>query len=80
MGRRYRLKAKPGAYVERGRGGRFKKWTPIERSIPSDAARLAGRPAKPGYGHRGDYQYRGIPLRGRSRRRKSLAGKILKGY
>jgi len=81
MGRRQRLKAKPGAYVERGRGGKFKKWTPVERSIRADAARLARtRPTKPGYGHRGDYQYRGIPLARRGRRKRSLTSRILKGY
>jgi len=72
------LKAKPGAYVERSRKGEFKKWTPVERSIPADAARLAvNRPTKPGYGHRGDYRYRGIKL---ARGKKRLSDRIMKGY
>ena len=53
MGRRYRLKSRPGYYVERDRYGRFKKWTKIPRSIKVDKRKKAKK-VKPGYGHKGD--------------------------
>jgi len=56
MGRRYRLKSKPRAYVERDRHGRFKKWTRIGKSLRADRKKKAWhRPKKRGYGHKGDY-------------------------
>lgn len=56
MGRRYRMRAKPGAYVERDRHGRFKKWTSVGKSIRADRrVKARHHPKKRGYGHRGDY-------------------------
>lgn len=63
MGRRYRLKSKPGAYVERDSHGRFKKWTGVGRSIRVDRRVKAKHvPSRGGYGHLGDYQHMGEKL------------------
>lgn len=60
MGRRYRLSSKPGAYVERDRYGQFKKWTSVGKSIRVDRrVRAKHVPSRPGYGHLGDYTWRG---------------------
>ena len=54
MGRRYRLKSKPKAYVERDRYGQFKKWTNVGRSLAADRRKKAKTHVKSGYGHTGD--------------------------
>jgi len=56
MGRRYKVKGRPGHYVVRDRRGRFKRWVKINRSIRADARRKVGQKRKePGYGHIQDY-------------------------
>jgi hypothetical protein len=56
MGRRGKVKGKPGAYVERDREGKFKDWTSVYRSIRADMGKTAKfHPKKSGYGHLGDY-------------------------
>lgn len=56
MGRRYKVPRAPGAYVERDRRGRFKKWTKVHRSIRADSRRkVRQRRSEPGYGHVQDY-------------------------
>ena len=47
-------------YLQRDKKGRFKKWTNIGRSINQDKRKRA-KPAKKGYGHRGDLKQSGIP-------------------
>lgn len=74
MGRRYRLRSKPGAYVERDRYGQFKKWTSVGKSIRVDRRIKAKHvPSRGGYGHLGDYPRRaeklGEDLLGKRRRR-----------
>jgi len=56
LGRRYKVKGRPGHYVERDRRGRFKRWAAVHRSIKVDARRKVGqkRPQS-GYGHIQDY-------------------------
>lgn len=65
MGQRGKVEGKPGAYVERDRLGRFKKWTSVGRSLAADRRKRVGRKripktkggkAKSGYGHQGDYK------------------------
>jgi hypothetical protein len=57
MGKRGRVKKKKTYYVERGRGGKFKKWRNIGKSINVDKRKKAEHnPAEAGYGHQGDYR------------------------
>jgi len=55
MGKRTRVKHGSGKtmYLQRDRKGRFKKWTSIGKGINQDK-RTRAKPAKKGYGHRGD--------------------------
>jgi len=61
MGRRYRLKSRPKAYVERSRTGQFKRWASIKRSQAVDKRRV-GKTVKAGYGHQGDLARKGHPM------------------
>ena len=54
MGRRYKLRNRPGYYVERDRKGRFKRWAKIKRSLAQDRVWEAPLTTKSGYGHRYD--------------------------
>ena len=59
MGRRYREHPGKGKqeYVERRRGGQFKSWVPIPKSIRADARiKAKNRPKSPGHGNEGDYR------------------------
>lgn len=59
MGKRGKVRNKPGHYVVRDRHGRFKEWTSIPRSIAADSRKRTRRKLrKPGYGHLGDYRRR----------------------
>lgn len=67
MGRRGKVRGKPGHYVVRDRYGRFKRWSGVRRSISVDKRRRVGsrrmpktRTGRPkrGYGHKGDYRRR----------------------
>ena len=42
-------------YVVRDKFGRFRKWTPIGKSLRRDRLKRAKRVNGPGQGHRGDY-------------------------
>ncbi|MEM3875266.1 MAG: hypothetical protein QXU45_09080 [Candidatus Bathyarchaeia archaeon] len=56
MGRRYKVKGRPGHYVVRDKRGRFKRWASIHRSIKVDARRKVGmKRRQSGYGHIQDY-------------------------
>lgn len=58
MARRYILKTKPRAYVERDRYGRFKKWTAMRKSAKPDRRVKARTIVRSDYGHRGDQKRR----------------------
>jgi len=58
--KRGKVKGRPGHYVVRDSFGRFKDWSYIPRSIRVDArVEAKHHPKEPGYGHKGDYVYRG---------------------
>lgn len=58
MGRRFEVKGKPKAWVERDSSGKFKNWTSKSRSVPRDRATQSRNTVKAGYGHQGDQKKR----------------------
>ncbi|HDO41696.1 MAG TPA: hypothetical protein ENH03_02210 [Candidatus Bathyarchaeota archaeon] len=57
MGRRFKVKGRPGYYVVRDRRGRFKRWAKINRSIRVDSRKKVPQTRKEhGYGHLTDYR------------------------